>query len=110
MLRSFLTLLFLVFALPAAAQDNSCQFANDNECDEERYGGQGYCDDGTDTADCALISAGVNNDSCDFANDGECDEEQYGGGGFCAVGGDSAPYGLIILGLFLGLGAIRRRP
>ncbi|MBT8491784.1 MAG: hypothetical protein KJO07_01880 [Deltaproteobacteria bacterium] len=32
-----------------------------------------------------------------------------GGGGFCAVGGDNAPYGLIVIGLFLGLGAIRRR-
>jgi hypothetical protein len=32
-----------------------------------------------------------------------------GGGGFCTVGGDSAPYGLIVIGLFIGIGAIRRR-
>lgn len=88
MLRSFLVVLTLLVALPAYAQ-NSCDYANDNECDEARYGGQGYCDTGTDTNDCSLISAGIANDSCAFANDGECDEYRYAGGGACLDGSDT---------------------
>ncbi len=87
MLRSILAFLFLTIALPAAAQ-NSCEYANDNECDEARYGGQGYCDDGTDTNDCSLLSIGANNDSCTFANDGECDEYRFAGTGSCQDGSD----------------------
>ena len=88
MLRSILSILLLSLALPAAAQ-NTCDYANDNECDEARYGGQGYCDAGTDTADCGLVSQGVNNDSCTFANDGECDEFRFAGSGSCVDGSDA---------------------
>lgn len=88
MLRILLVLFTLAFAFPAYAQ-NSCQYANDNECDEARYGGQGYCDAGTDTADCTLISAGISDDSCGFANDTECDEFRYGGTGSCQDGSDT---------------------
>ena len=88
MLRIFLVLLTLIFASPAWAQ-NSCDYANDNECDEARYGGQGYCDAGTDTTDCALVSQGISDDSCTFANDNECDEYRYGGGGACQDGSDT---------------------
>ena len=87
MFRPILTLFFLIFALPVAAQ-NTCEYANDNECDEERYGGQGYCDAGTDTADCSLVSAGISDDSCTFANDGECDEYRFAGTGACQDGSD----------------------
>ncbi|MCF2904833.1 hypothetical protein L0666_07530 [Octadecabacter sp. CECT 8868] len=88
MFRSLLILLTCVIALPALAND-SCEFANDNECDEVRYGGMGYCDDGTDTTDCTLLSAGINDDSCSFANDGECDEYRYNGSGACQDGSDA---------------------
>lgn len=88
MLRIFLFLVALLLVQPAAAQ-NSCDFANDNECDEARFGGQGYCDAGTDTADCALVSAGISDDSCTFANDNECDELRFGGGGACIDGSDT---------------------
>jgi protease YdgD len=87
MFRSFLILITFIIALPAYAQD-SCEYANDNECDEERYGGQGYCETGTDTTDCTLVSAGINDDSCTFANDGECDEYRYNGSGACQDGSD----------------------
>ncbi|PVA07249.1 trypsin-like serine peptidase [Thalassorhabdomicrobium marinisediminis] len=89
MLRSVLTALALLLATPVLAQD-SCEYANDNECDEARFGGQGYCDAGTDTADCALLSRNITDDSCTFANDGECDEFRYGGTGACQDGSDTA--------------------
>ncbi len=89
MLRSFLILLTFVVALPAYAQD-SCEYANDNECDEDRYGGQGYCDAGTDTTDCTLMRAGIADDSCAFANDNECDEYRYNGSGACQDGSDTS--------------------
>lgn len=88
MLRVFIILFTLVFALPAVAQ-NSCEYANDNECDEARYGGQGYCDDGTDTNDCRLLSNAIADNSCVFANDDECDEFRYGGTGSCLDGSDT---------------------
>lgn len=88
MIRSTLALLFVVIALPAAAQ-NTCQYANDNECDEARFGGLGLCDAGTDTADCAQLSAGLNDDSCASAGDGQCDEYRFNGTGFCVDGTDA---------------------
>jgi len=87
MIRLVLSLFLLTIALPAFAQ-NTCEFANDNECDEARYGGQGYCETGTDTADCTLVSAGISDDSCAFANDGECDEYRFAGSGACQDGSD----------------------
>jgi V8-like Glu-specific endopeptidase len=93
MLRSLLIALTLIIALPVAtpalAQDN-CEYAGDNECDEARYGGQGYCDAGTDTADCSLLSQGIRDDSCVFANDNECDEFRYNGTGSCQDGSDTS--------------------
>lgn len=89
MLRSFFILLAFVVALPAHAQD-TCDYANDNECDEERYGGQGYCDAGTDTTDCTLLHAGIADDSCTFANDNECDEYRFNGTGSCQDGSDTS--------------------
>ena len=88
MIRAFLTLLLLSFAIPALAQD-TCDYANDNECDEARFGGQGYCDEGTDTTDCSLLSAGIADDSCEWANDGACDESRYAGSGACQDGSDT---------------------
>ena len=55
---------------------DSCQYANDNECDEP-----GICPIGTDTTDCAVDPA----NSCTFAFDDECDEP-----GLCAIGTDTA--------------------
>jgi protease YdgD len=63
----------VLLAAPAWA-DDSCQYANDNECDEARYGGTGACDPGTDGFDCELLAAGRSDDSCEWAHDGECDE------------------------------------
>ncbi len=96
MLRYFITCFFLTLALPAMAQ-NSCDYANDNECDEERYGGQGYCDPGTDTADCALLAQNISDDSCEFANDGECDEYRFAGTGACVDGSDYTDCGAWVL-------------
>jgi protease YdgD len=77
-------------ALPAMAQDDSCEFARDRECDEARYDGTGACADGTDTTDCALLAQGLSDDSCEWANDGECDEARFAGGtGACANGTDA---------------------
>jgi len=89
MIRTFLALIFMLLAVPAFAQ-NTCEYANDNECDEARYGGQGYCDTGTDTNDCALLSQGIANDSCVFGNDNECDEYRFGGTGSCQDGSDTS--------------------
>ncbi len=70
----------------AMAQDDSCQWANDGECDEGRYGGGNYCADGTDTADCRAIAATA---VCQYSFDYECDEARFGGTGFCPDGSDA---------------------
>jgi protease YdgD len=80
----------LLTAAPAFAQDNSCEYANDRECDEARYDGTGACAVGTDTADCALLAQGLSDDSCEWANDGECDEPRYANStGACVNGTDA---------------------
>jgi len=90
MSRLPLALLLALLAAPALAQDDSCEFARDSECDEARYDGTGACTDGTDTADCALLARGLSDDSCEWANDGECDEPRYAAGtGNCANGTDA---------------------
>jgi V8-like Glu-specific endopeptidase len=89
MLRSFFILLTFIIVFPAYAQKN-CDYAGDNECDEARYGGQGYCNPGTDTADCFLISQSIPDDSCTFANDSECDEFRFNGTGSCMDGSDTS--------------------
>ena len=66
--------------------DDSCPFANDNECDEPGLG-TGACQAGTDRSDCWRLIAGVEDDTCRFADDGECDEPGYGTGA-CVQGSD----------------------
>ena len=98
-----LTVIALLWAAPVAAQDNSCRWANDGECDEARLGGTGACPALTDTNDCrtearamerliaavpADIRARLGNDSCRWAFDGECDDAAFGGTGACAAGTD----------------------
>lgn len=53
-----------------------CAWTNDGECDEPE--GLGYCDEGTDVADC----------TCQWQFDGECDESQ--GTGVCPEHSDAA--------------------
>ena len=77
--------LLVALAGPAWAQDDSCQYANDSECDEGRYGGGAFCIDGTDTTDCASIALTA---GCDYAFDYECDDASVGGTEFCAAGTD----------------------
>lgn len=88
MLYRLLIVLSLLIAAPAFAE-NSCEFANDNECDEVRFDGSGVCEDFTDTNDCRLLAQGIEDNSCAFANDNECDELRYGGGGACLDGSDT---------------------
>lgn len=57
--------------------NDSCQHANDNECDEPTIG-TGLCRTGTDNSDCRRLRAGIEDDSCQYANDGECDEPRIG--------------------------------
>ncbi|MCB1398062.1 MAG: trypsin-like serine protease [Rhodobacter sp.] len=100
-------LLLGVMALPhsAAAQDNSCRWANDNECDEPRYGGTGACPNGTDANDCRAEAAAwqrlmaavpqnirtqLGSDTCRWANDLECDDPNFGGTGACQPGTDAS--------------------
>ncbi|MEO3432649.1 trypsin-like serine protease [Inquilinus sp. CAU 1745] len=71
---------------PAMAQSNSCQWANDGECDETRFGGTGACPAGTDTVDCKMPRA--TGDSCRWAFDMECDEPGLGTGA-CDPGTDT---------------------
>ena len=74
---------------------DSCQFANDGECDEPNV-----CAEGTDATDCGTLrsyrrsapapqtTARRSDDSCQFANDGECDEPSA-----CPVGTDATDCG-----------------
>ncbi len=112
--------LALAFALgsalnpaPALAQQNTCQWANDRECDEARYGGTGACPTGTDANDCrteaaawerlwnavpAEIRARLGNDSCRWAHDMECDDARFGGTGACADGTDAGDCRALAIG------------
>ena len=66
--------------------DDSCRWANDNECDDPRYG-TGACEINTDHSDCWRILTDAEDDSCQWANDGECDEPNLGTGA-CVQGTD----------------------
>jgi len=55
---------------PPPPPGDSCQYANDGECDDPRY-----CRVGTDNSDCTEDD--VPQDTCTYANDGECDEPTY---------------------------------
>lgn len=100
-------------ALPALAQDDSCRWAHDNECDETRYGGTGACPSGTDTTDCRAeatatarllaavppeIRARLGDDSCRWAFDMECDDARFGGTGACAEGTDATDCRALAIG------------
>lgn len=100
LLRSLVTLTLVLSPLAAPAQDNSCEWANDGECDDARFGGTGACGAGTDTNDCRAaaravigrltpdLRASLGDDSCVYAHDGECDDGRYGGTGACRDGTD----------------------
>lgn len=73
--------------------DDSCQWANDGECDDVGLG-TGACRAGTDRSDCWRIADGVEDDSCEWANDGECDEPRIGTGA-CTQATDRTDCGAI---------------
>ena len=75
----------LGLAGPAAA-DDSCRWARDGSCDEQRFGGSGQCAAESDDADCAGYKTGDN--SCKWAFDGQCDEPGIGTGD-CDEGSDT---------------------
>jgi len=103
----------LVLPQMATAQSNTCRWANDNECDEPRYGGTGACQDGTDANDCrneasawqrlmgalpADIRNQLGNDTCRWANDRECDDANFGGTGACSAGTDASDCRALAIG------------
>lgn len=105
----------LALALPGAvlAQANTCRWANDNECDEARFGGTGACESGTDANDCrteaaawqrlmdavpAEIRAQLGTDTCQWANDRECDDIRFGGTGACQNGTDASDCRALAIG------------
>lgn len=65
--------------------DDSCRWANDNECDDPDIG-TGACTLGTDRSDCQYLRNGEA-DACRWARDGECDEPGLGTGA-CVQGSD----------------------
>ncbi len=73
--------------------DDSCQWANDGECDEPEIG-TGACPQGTDFSDCWRLALEIEDDSCQWANDGECDEPRIGTGA-CTQGTDRTDCGAI---------------
>lgn len=81
--RDYARLLQIVSKKPGAGPvqsgNDTCQYANDFECDEPGVG-TGACQPGTDYSDCWRIMSGVEDDSCRWANDGECDEPGFGTG------------------------------
>tara|TARA_R110002074_G_scaffold1925_14_gene11651 strand:+ start:889 stop:2226 length:1338 start_codon:yes stop_codon:yes gene_type:complete len=100
-------------AAPAQAQANTCQWANDNECDEPRYNGTGACQNGTDANDCRAeasawqrlldavpspIRGQLGTDSCRWANDNECDDPNFGGTGACQPGTDATDCRALAIG------------
>lgn len=72
--------------------DDSCQWANDNECDDPGIG-TGACRQGTDRSDCQYLINGES-DACQWANDGECDEPGIGTGA-CPNGSDRTDCGAV---------------
>ncbi|MCO4773312.1 MAG: hypothetical protein KDA24_24975 [Deltaproteobacteria bacterium] len=89
LLRSLFLLLTLFLMTGLAGCDDSCQFANDGDCDENPP--LQICATGTDTTDCR---GGGCSDTCGAAFDGECDD---GGPGsitnICSVGTDCSDCG-----------------
>lgn len=75
----------------AAVGNDSCRYANDNECDDPDIG-TGACTRGTDYSDCRRIRENREDDSCQYARDGECDEPRFGTGA-CVQGSDRTDCG-----------------
>lgn len=75
---------------PRQGGDDSCRWANDNECDDPDIG-TGACRPGTDVSDCRALRTGEN-DSCRWARDHECDEPNFGTGA-CVQGTDRSDCG-----------------
>jgi len=71
--------------------DDSCQWANDGECDDPGLG-TGACTQGTDYSDCRRLATNSEDDSCQWASDGECDEPHFGTGA-CTQGTDRSDCG-----------------
>lgn len=75
----------------APAGNDSCRWANDNECDDPDIG-TGACPMGTDHSDCWRLRQNREDDSCRWARDGECDEPNFGTGA-CVQGTDRTDCG-----------------
>jgi protease YdgD len=73
--------------------DDSCQWANDRECDEPDIG-TGACDLHTDYSDCRFLREGETDD-CRWAADNECDEPGLGTGA-CTQGTDRTDCAAIV--------------
>jgi hypothetical protein len=80
----------LLFGCPGANENDSCQFANDGECDDGRAGAvSAVCDPGTDATDCVGVTGPTGPNDCIFANDGECDDGRAGAdSSACPAGSD----------------------
>ena len=76
----------------AAPGNDSCQYANDHECDEPDIG-TGACPMATDQSDCVHLRTGED-DSCQWHGDGECDEPNFGSSA-CTQGTDHTDCGNI---------------
>lgn len=79
-------------ATGGAGGNDSCQYANDHECDEPDIG-TGACPMGSDHSDCVHLRT-HEDDSCQWAHDGECDEPNFGSGA-CTQGTDRSDCGNI---------------
>ena len=86
-MRPALLLLALFALLMTPGCTDTCEFANDGECDE------GFlCPAGTDSSDCRPPT--VCSDTCAYAFDGECDDGGLGAGTtLCALGSDCSDCG-----------------
>ena len=71
-------LIVALLAAPAVVADDSCEYANDGECDVL----VGLCATSTDDTDCEGF---VPDNSCEYAFHGECDERRL-----CSIGTDDA--------------------
>ncbi len=85
-----LLLLSVCGCQPSTGAD-SCQYANDGECDDGRLGAlTSVCDPGTDETDCANVDPTV----CLTTDDGYCDDGRPGAeSSKCAAGTDEADCG-----------------
>ena len=66
--------------------------ANNNKCEEKRFGFTGYytCAAGTDYTDCRYEQTVFNQNSCSTANNGICEEYDFSGYDECQAGTDTS--------------------